>query len=728
MHEYERIMLETSYVNKKKGETAEDVYVRVAKAGSDNPEHEKRLLSYFKNNWARASSPITSNLGTDSGLPISCFIQEPADNLPSIFSKYYEAMSLSAAGGGVGVDYSAIRELGSTTKSGQTAGVVPFLKINEAIASGISQGSVRRGSVAAYLNIHHPEIQEFIELRKLQGASAKRRAPEIHHGVVLTDEFMQSVVRGTDYALYSPKGNNEVARLDAFNVFRSILETRLGHGEPYIVFSGNVNKDLKQEYVKAGMSIKNSNLCVTGDTKILTQKYGNIAISEVAGQELNCWNGQKWSRTRIFQTSLGDFVISVKLTNGTEIKATAKHKWYVNTAKSVGDVIKRTYQLCAGDVISSFELPLEDGSTELYEDIRVLGLELVGGGVFPTFCGTEYEEHKLVFNGILTGNCSEIFLPTSPDYTAVCCLASVNIQKFKEWEGNYQFIEDIMRLLDNVMLEFVKKARSGLYGDPKGFEDAIRSVEFENSVGLGVMGLHTYLQDNLIPFESAIAEGFQRKVFSFLKASTDKASKEIAKEKGACPMSIYNGDGQERFTCKMSIAPTASISILCGMVSAGIDPIPANIYIHENKTGKHIIRNESLEKFITEFAKSNGKPKGWVEKQWSLISEAGGSVLELEWMSKDVKDVFKTAFELDQRWVIYHAAARQEYIDQGQSINLFIPPNIDLTILTFYHVLAWKLGLKSLYYLRSKSIKRASTTSDREIIEELTYDTCLSCQ
>jgi ribonucleoside-diphosphate reductase alpha chain len=579
MHEFERIMLEDSYVDKSKGEKAEDVYRRVSTVGADNEAHAKRLLSYFERDWFRTSTPITSNIGTDNGLPISCFVQEIPDDKTGIFDKYYEAMVLSAYGGGVGQYWGNVREAGAKIKTGKTAGVIPLIKITEAAATGISQGSVRRGATAVYIDVHHPEIMEIIDLRKVEGASIKRRAPELHHGIVCSDEFMEAVINGTDYPITSRKDGSVVGRLDAFEVFKKIVENRVSTGEPYIYFSGNVDRATKDVYKKAGMKIKTSQLC------------------------------------------------------------------------------------------------------------------------------------------------SEVMLPTAHNYTNVCCLASVNLAKYDAWKDNYQFVEDIMRLLDNVVSIFIEKASK-----IKGFEDAVRAATYERSVGLGVMGTHTYLQQKMIPFESAIAEGFQRQVFQFLREASDKASKVIASEKGACPLSIEHGNGDERNICKMAVAPTASISILCGMVSQGIDPILSNYYTHENKTGKHLVKNQTLDNYFRTFAESNNKDKKWVDAQWAAVSKAKGSVQVLDWMPQDVKDVFKTAFEIDQKWVIHHAAARQEDIDQGQSVNIFLPADVDKTYLVYIHLLAYKLGLKSLYYCRSTSKIKASTAIDREVIEELKYEECLSCQ
>jgi ribonucleoside-diphosphate reductase alpha chain len=272
MNEFERIMLQESYVNPAAGEKPEDVYKRVCRAGADNPEHEKRLYSYFERNWFRTSTPITANLGNERGLPISCFVQQTSDSLNDIFNKYYEAMVLGAAGGGIGNDFSEVREVGAKTKNGKTSGIMPFLKISESIAQGISQGGLRRASQAIYLDVHHPEIEEFIEMRTTKGASIERRMPKLHHAVKLTDEFLNAVINGESYNLYSRKDGSVVKTLDAFDIFTKILTKRHQHGEPYLFFSENANKNLNELYVKAGWKITTSQLCLSGDSILETEE------------------------------------------------------------------------------------------------------------------------------------------------------------------------------------------------------------------------------------------------------------------------------------------------------------------------------------------------------------------------------------------------------------------------------------------------------------------------
>ena len=279
------------------------------------------------------------------------------------------------------------------------------------------------------------------------------------------------------------------------------------------------------------------------------------------------------------------------------------------------------------------------------------------------------------------------------DRTAVCCLSSVNLEKWDEWSTNDMFIQDIMRFLDNVLEDFIKNA-------PDSMKNAAYSAKMERSVGLGAMGYHSFLQKKGIPFESAIAKSWNIKFFRHLKQEADKASVILAIERGACPDADEMGV-KARFSHKLAIAPTASISIICGGASACVEPIPANIYTHKTLSGSFTVKNKYLEKLFDE--------KGInTQKTWQSIIENDGSVSHLKELTDSEKDCFKTAFEIDQRWIIEMAADRTPFICQSQSINLYLKADIEKWDLMMLHWKAWDLGIKSLYYCRSKSIQRAS--------------------
>ena len=346
------------------------------------------------------------------------------------------------------------------------------------------------------------------------------------------------------------------------------------------------------------------------------------------------------------------------------------------------------------------------------------------------------EHQKLGGLEVKTSNlCSEITLPTGidrfgEDRTAVCCLSSLNLEKYQEWEGEPGFIEDIMRFLDNVMQDFIDNA-------PEDFSRAKYSAMRERSVGLGVMGFHSFLQANMIPFEGAMAKVWNNRMFKHIRAEADAASKMLAEERGACPDAEDFGF-TERFSNKLSVAPTASISIICGGASPGIEPAAANSFTHKTLSGSFNVRNPYLKAMLAEKGKDT-------DEIWSSITTSEGSVQHLDFLTEDEKAVFRTAFEIDQRWIIEHAGDRSDAICQSQSINLFLPADIHKRDLHQLHYQAWKKGVKSLYYCRSKSIQRAEVVANKDDAqftvpylgkvnggdqpaEPIDYEECLACQ
>ncbi len=350
------------------------------------------------------------------------------------------------------------------------------------------------------------------------------------------------------------------------------------------------------------------------------------------------------------------------------------------------------------------------------------------------------EHHKMAGLEVKTSNlCSEITLPTGLDHhgqqrTAVCCLASLNLESWFSWKDDPQFIPDVMRFLDNVLQDFIDRA-------PDGMERARYSAMRERSVGLGVMGFHSFLQSEKVPFESVIAKVWNNRMFRHIRAQADAASVALAHERGACPDAAEYGV-MERFSHKMAIAPTASISIIAGNSSPGIEPIAANVFLQKTLSGSFTVRNRHLQKLLEE--KGQDTPE-----VWSSITVNKGSVQHLDFLDAQEKAVYKTAFELDQRWVVEHAADRASQICQSQSVNLFLPANVHKRDLHQIHMMAWKRGVKSLYYCRSLSLARADNVSEKAIRIEspplvndadaplplvaspaatTNYEECLSCQ
>jgi ribonucleoside-diphosphate reductase alpha chain len=567
------------------GESYQDLFVRVASAYADDAAHAQRLYDYISKLWFMPATPVLSNGGTGRGLPISCYLNSVDDSLEGIVGTWNENVWLASRGGGIGTYWGNVRGIGEPVGlNGKTSGIIPFVRVMDSLTLAISQGSLRRGSAAVYLDISHPEIEEFLEIRKPSG-DFNRKALNLHHGVLVSDAFMEAVRDGSEWVLRSPKDQSERATVDARALFQKLVETRLATGEPYIIFIDQVNRSMPRHHRDLGLKVSTSNLC------------------------------------------------------------------------------------------------------------------------------------------------SEITLPTGIDHlgrarTAVCCLSSLNLETWDQWHMDKLFIEDVMRFLDNVLSDYIERA-------PDEMARAKYSAMRERSVGLGVMGFHSFLQARGIPFEGAMAKSWNLKIFKHIRAQVDEASMMLAHERGPCPDAADMGV-MERFSCKMAIAPTASISIICGGTSACIEPIPGNVYTHKTLSGSFSIRNPHLEKLLRDKSKDS-------ENVWSSILERGGSVQHLDFLTPEEKDVFKTSFEIDQRWLIELAADRTPFIDQATSLNLFIPADVDKWDLLMLHFRAWELGIKSLYYLRSKSVQRAgfaggveadNTPELKEIPLTATtdYDECLACQ
>jgi ribonucleoside-diphosphate reductase alpha chain len=315
----------------------------------------------------------------------------------------------------------------------------------------------------------------------------------------------------------------------------------------------------------------------------------------------------------------------------------------------------------------------------------------------------------------------------------VCCLASLNLETWFEWCDHPLFIEDAMRFLDNVLQDFIDRA-------PEGMERAKYSAMRERSVGLGVMGFHSFLQSQNVPFESVVAKVWNKRMFRHIREQADAASQLLAEQRGACPDAAEWGI-QERFSNKLAIAPTASISIIAGNASPGIEPIAANVFLQKTLSGSFSVRNRHLQQLLAEKGRDD-------DDVWSSITLRQGSVQHLDFLSEQEKAVFKTAFELDQRWIIEHAADRTPYVCQSQSVNVFLPANVHKRDLHQIHMLAWKKGLKSLYYCRSLSLQRADNVSEQAVrpteflpaaeiprvpvaaagAKAMDYEECLACQ
>ena len=562
------------------GETSpQDAFARAARAFSDNDAHAQRLYDYASKLWFMFSTPILSNGGTARGLPISCFLNYIEDSRTGLTGHYTENAFLSSVGGGVGGSWSDVRSVGSKTSNGsESTGVIPFMKVVDAEMLAFSQGVTRRGSYAAYLDISHPEIEEFLDVRKPTGGDINRKSVNLHHGVVISDKFMELIEQATrepgfddSWDLIDPHTKQVIKTVSAKTLWVKLIQNRVETGEPYIMFGDTVNAALPQFQKDMGLSVHHSNLC------------------------------------------------------------------------------------------------------------------------------------------------SEITLPTNEGRTAVCCLSSVNLEEFDEWKNNKDFIPDLIRMLDNVISYFVSHA-------PAQLEKAKTSAEQERSLGLGAMGFHAYLQRRNVPFESPMAVGANKMMFEHIKKEAKNASDQLCKERGPCHDGYHAG---VRNAHLLAVAPNASSSIICGNTSPSIEPYRANAFTQKTKSGSSLLKNEYLEHALQELDQDT-------DEVWKSIITNNGSVQHLDYLDDWTKSVFKTAVEIDQRWIIEMAADRQKEICQSQSLNVFFPANVSKQELHAIHMMAWKKKVKTLYYLRSEAIKRAETVSD-EALRQYIFDSmddegCLACE
>lgn len=548
---FSKLTLLNRYLTKK--ETYQDIFIRVSIVYSKNAYHAQKLYNYMSNFFFLPSTPILSNGGSSRGLPISCFLNEVNDNLNDIKNIWNENIALASEGGGIGTYWGYIRSIGEKIiNSGYTSGIIPFLAVQDKLTLAISQGSLRRGSAAVYLNVNHPEIEEFIEIRRPIGGDINRKTLNLHHGIVISDDFMSSVENNNFWELKSPYDQSVIHKIKARDLWIKILLSRVETGEPYLFFKSEINKKKSYIYKKLNLNTKTSNLCS--------------------------------------------------------------------------------------------EITLTTGKDHLFNN-----------------------------------------------RTAVCCLASINIVKYKDWSNDKYFIFVIINLLDNILQDFINHSCSSLI---KSKYSSYR----ERSIGLGVMGFHSFLQSKYIFIESILAKKWNNKIFKYINYMSNISSQKISQIKKQCP-DAKSLNYPKRFLHRIAIAPTATISIIAGNISPGIEPYNSNLYNQKTITGSYNIYNKYLKRLLY-------KKKRNIKKVWSSIISNEGSIYHLNFLNIKEKKIFKTSFEIDQQHLISLAVDRTKYICQSQSLNLFIKSNINKLDLNKIHYFSWKKGIKTLYYLRSKSLQR----------------------
>lgn len=846
--------------------------------------------TFNEDEFHTASDWLEENV-VPTGMPINCFLSLIPDTKEGLVKTREETAWLSMMGGGIGI-YSSNR-----SPDDKSTGVLAHLRGYDADALSYKQTASKRGSVASYLDITHPEVLSFLSMRDPVGGDQNKKCFNLHNAVILSDDFMERVIENKDYELVDPKHGRTGSFLNAREVFEEVLERRFETGEPYIMFKDTVNKGIPDWITHPLYNVSQSNLCVAPETQILTD-VGYLPIGDLEGQEVEVWNGEEFSKTTVIKTGEKQELLKVKTNFNHTLECTPYHKFYITEGYKGNTIERRACDLKVGDKLIKFDLPViagdrkldkaytngffsADGSSHkgrdkiyLYnekmdlkeyfeEDIKwcdsisgqtrsisnsikglkpkyfvpdatytvksrlewlsgymdgdgtvavngdnhslqccsininflkemqymlqTLGVDtkLVAGhqegwrempqndgsnkykdywcketfrllinsnGLWhlselgfetkrlqwnkrkpqreasrfvtveevqwtgrreDTYCFSESKRGMGMFNGILTGQCSEITLRTSDKRTAVCCLSSLNLEKYDEWKDT-NIVQDLVRLLDNVLEYFIRLAPATVYR-------AIHSASKERAIGLGTLGWHSYLQSKMIPFESggfgsAIQE--THKIYKSLKERGIEESKRLAILRGEAP--DCHGSGM-RNSHLFAIAPNATSSSRVG-TSPSIEPWNSNAFNAQGRAGSFLIRNKHLEQLL----ESKGKN---TKEVWKDILTNKGSVQQLDFLTDLEKKVFKTASEIDQFWVIEQASARQEYICQSQSVNLAVKETITKQGMVDLHVVAWLKGLKTLYYCRAEGSEKANLSTRKEIpTERLGESDCLACE
>lgn len=547
------------------GEDPQEALARASVAYSKGDSaFAQRIYDYASKRWFMFASPVLSNAALPNekpkGLPISCFLTYVGDNLESLIDHNSEVAWLSVKGGGVGGHWSDVRAVSDKAPS-----PIPFLKVVDSQMTAYKQGKTRKGSYAAYMDVSHPDIVEFIQIKVATGGDSNRKCLNLFNAVNITDEFMTAVENDDDWQLKDPYDGAIRDTIKARRLWQRILEARFRTGSPYVNFIDTANRSLNPYQKRLGLRIHGSNLC------------------------------------------------------------------------------------------------------------------------------------------------NEIHLVTDEQRTAVCCLSSVNLEQYDEWKDT-DMVGDLVELLDNVLDVFIENA-------PEELSKAVYSAQRERSIGLGAMGFHGYLQKNNLAWDSLASKWRNQGIFSQIHRKAIERSRQLARERGE-PDDLLGS--HMRNAHLIAIAPNANSSIICGCTPS-IEPSKANAFTHRTRAGSHLVKNKYLEARLEELG--HNTPDVWK----SIISNEG-SVQHLEFLSPNDKEVYKTAFEIDQGFVVDRAAERQEFVCQGQSVNLFFPSGSPASYVNSVHLRAYKQGLKGLYYLRTSAGYEADKVGlnvERVALQDA--EECLSC-
>jgi len=725
--------------------------------------------------WIGLASPVWSNFGRTRGLPISCFGSYVEDSILGFFNTSKEVAVMNSMGGGTSGFLGDVRSNGSLiSHSTATAdGVMTPVSILNNTVKKVSQGGVRRGMMALYLPFSHKDIMDFLEIREIGN-----EIQTITNAVCISKQDVDNILAGDEVAL---------------KTWARIQECRNNLGVPYILFTENANNHVSTPapYGTDHYKILASNLCITGSQRVVTSR-GYLTAEELhkQGGGLTLFDGEnpvKASEMKLREKDVE--VYTVTLENGMTHTITEYHKLPILTKKgvevkslsdlSVGDAVKvqckkglfgkkdvklRSYDsIMPTDIWESNEEVqkthlvkkmaggfFKNNNLQYLQEVQLLvtnlglyceieespngGYDLVKSntkksskiksieyaGKEDVYCPTVYsEDHLFVANGFLTHNCNEIYLPSSNDESFVCCLSSLNLAKYDEWKDS-NVIDTAVILLDAVMSEFIRKASK-----IEGMQKAVKFATRHRALGLGTFGEHSYLQENGIPFGSIGHESFIRISYSKIKSKALKSSERLAERFGACEVNTEYGINR-RNTTLLAIAPTTTNALIGGDVSAGIEPIVSNVVQRKVAKSSFTKKNETLKALLSD--------KGFDDVDtWDSIIQNFGSVQHLDCLDDEEKEVFKTAYEINQYGIIKMASLRQNYLCQGQSLNLFILPNATAQSRSELCLTAYFYGLKGLYYQRSEStLKEGKNVDDvkaymLKVSESAMDSTCLSC-
>lgn len=706
----------------------------VARLLATDEAHAQRMYSYMSKLWYSPSTPQLAYGRTPLGQPIACYLPHLGDTAESLVEVSNEAKVMNMLGGGVGVGM-FIRGA-----AGKSTGIMPHAKTYDADIVAYQQQGTRRGAVAVYCRIDHPDIEQFLVAR-VPGGDDKFKLHKAYQGVILTNEFMtrlEALRKGGTTAEQKAEldrwelkhpAQGVTAVVSVRKLAQALISARVEHQQPFIMFEDNANGADEWLYNATSHVVTHSNLCVAPETLVLTNK-GHEVIKDLENQEVTVWNGMEFSNTVVRKTSDSSKLIKVTLANGLALECTPYHKWYIEIGNTSELKEIRAHELTVGDKVVVVGEASRDARR--FETVVSITDE---GRTSETYCFTEPLRGKGVFNGVLTGNCSEIILSTSPDHSAVCVLGSCNAEKFDEWETSATFIGDVTEFLDNSITVFSRNIRN--LGDEfksirESMMKAVRGAELERSIGIGLLGFGSYLQSRFIPFSSIVAVSLARKIQSHIAKKANARSFNLGFSRGFAPM--YDLLPQElkndplintkikRNVKLLAIAPNASSSIILD-TSPSIEPYCANVYLEKGSAGSHTRWNKNLVKYLDKLGFSEEKLR---EIKLSIIDNQG-SVQHLPELSDKAKDVFKCAHEVDQRDLVRIAAARQEFIDQAQSFNMFITADTDISYIVDLHILAWKQGLKTIYYIYRSSVGKVSILNTALPTIDLDA-TCIACE